>query len=207
MEGAASQAQALELFINNLPDYVKGYSPLLSKMILIGSFGVGFPSMMFCILNYDCFTPFHTNSINVFMSMVSHLTIVIGPSAFFAHRFLNYSLIPSSLKPSLPASAGQSTSLWTRYVSLALLSPSVLFIGLTLCDSLSVFFALPLIVGQSIAILQSFSMSKNLQSPIWQARQLYFVSLITIITSLMIGYRLLAWNTEVNDSLHVLRNI
>ena len=97
MDAEVEDARKIQHFLHTVEDYIKPNSPFVNKVFLFGTFGVSTGSLTYGLSCYDQYTPYNTNTMNVFVSLMCHLGIVVGPSALFALKFINYSVYPSQL--------------------------------------------------------------------------------------------------------------
>jgi hypothetical protein len=86
--------QELQNFIGQLPFIVKNSSPIMNKIFVAGSLIFGVGSTVACMGTFDYFTPFHTNSVNLFVSMLCHLGIVVGPASMYGILSIGHTLYP-----------------------------------------------------------------------------------------------------------------
>ena len=66
---------------------------------MMGSLGLGSGMTIYCMGTYDFFSPYHTNTVNVFISMLCHLGIVVGPASLFGILAVGHTIYPKKFAP------------------------------------------------------------------------------------------------------------
>ena len=170
--------QQLQHFLYEVPNLVKATSPLANKAFLFATFGTSVGGLAYGMSAYDHYTPQNTNAMNLFVSMMCHLGIVIGPSALFALKMIRYSVYPSDI--SLPSSNSPQVrygrfqsgfcNLMTHNLTLCALVPSLMFLGLNVLDSLNPVFVVPCILAQGIIVSCAYYNTQFLTAPLWVTR-------------------------------------
>lgn len=77
------ERRKIELFLDDLPSMVKNSVPAISKIMVLGSLGLGTGGFLYGSTAYEFYSPQHTNSFSLFISMLAHLSVVIGPAALY----------------------------------------------------------------------------------------------------------------------------
>ena len=149
---------------------------------------------------------------NLFCSMMCHLGIVIGPSTLFALRMIKYSVYPSHI--SLPASNTPSVrygkfqssfcNIMTHNLTLCALVPSLMFLGLTVLDSLNPVFVVPCVLSQGIIVSCAYYNTQFLTAPLWITRQLYILGVMGILASFCMAYKIMSNGIQMDENRKVL---
>lgn len=82
-----------------------------------------------------------------------------------------------------------------------------MFLGLEMLDTLNMYFVAPCLISQAVCVTSMYYASRSLEAPLWLARQMYIVGVFSVMATLILAYKMLASNMEVDESRKVLMNI
>lgn len=88
-----------------------------------------------------------------------------------------------------------------------MVTPSLMFVSLALIESMNPYFAVPFFAAQAFSITQYYSLSRSLETPMWMARQMYILGLFSLVSVLMIGYKIINIRYSTSENMTVLTKI
>ena len=162
-----------------LPHLIKDQTPGLSKVIVTAAFLFGAGALTCCLGCSDLYTPANTNAYSLFISLLCHLGVVVGPASLFALKATRFSVYPSLYAPALTSRSnllnlGTVQSGFAKgLTSLPVLASVPLWLqasALTLCDSLNLYCAFPLIGWFCLLVAAMTYQARSMLAPLWLAR-------------------------------------
>ena len=196
----------IETYIRELPQMVNDSSPNVSKIIVYSSLVGSMLATAFFMSTSETFSPMNTNSVNVFVNLVCHLGIVIGPASLFALKALNYSVVPKHFASKIPQVQGIRSSFLSLNFQAAVI-PILMMGSVTLIDSLNLIYTGPQLFWLGLCTTSMSYAQKNLSVPLWMSRQFTQFSIISIFACLLISFKILDNNFRIDESRKVLLNI
>jgi len=189
---------------------------MASKAIVLFALLFGTIGIIYILGFKEQFTPAYTNGVSLYFSFLSHLGIVIGPAALYGLRMNNYSVYPSMYAQALQSRANllnlgrMQHSLANRVTSLpalALAPLTLMALGLQLCDSMNLLYAVPALLWLGVTVSAMAYRSRALLAPAWLARQYYLYAGAAFLTTSIIANKLLAQNMQTDETSKIMRNL
>lgn len=126
---------------------------------------------------FDYFTPYHTNSVNVFVSMLCHLGVVVGPAAMFGILATGHTIYPKKFSELMAMNVmgfGKSQSAIASSLgklgSIAVVPTGLMFASMTLMDQLNMLSLAPGVFWTGLSTTLIYYKSRELVTPLWFAR-------------------------------------
>ena len=188
--------------LEQLAEVAKQRAPRSVSMLLFGStfatcLGWGVVS---CSTQF--FTPWHTNSFSVLMSMLSNATLVVGVGALTGFKYANFTVLPSVAKKYPTSSSLFSNDIFSIYTPIGLL-----FLSLTLIDDFVMYGVAPALLAYGLVWTNVYYRSSALQVPLWYSRQCTRFVMASILVTLLAGYSMVSREFQTIDSRQVMANI
>ena len=177
-------------------------------------FGAG--CVTYCLGGFDLYTPTNSNAYSVFISLLCHLGIVIGPASLFALKATNFSVYPSLYAPALMtrknllnlgAIQSRFAKTMTSLPVLAAIPLGLQAAALTLCDSLNLFYPIPLLIWFVLLAAAMTYQARALLAPLWLARQFLYFAGFGSLATVFLGYKLVAIRYTEDEARKIFQHI
>ena len=176
-------------------------APRAVSMLLFGSTfatGLGW-AVVSCSTQF--FTPWHTNSFSVLISMLSNTTLVVGVGALAGFKYANFTVLPSVAKK-YPSSSLLANDIVSTYTPIGLL-----FLSLTLIDDFAMYGVAPALLAYGLVWTSVYFRANALQVPLWYSRQYTRLVVASILLTLAAGYSMVSREFQAIGSRQVMTNI
>jgi hypothetical protein len=183
--------------------------------VMVGTFLVGgIGSTLFGMSVYEYFSPKHTNSVNLFISMLCHLGLVTGPAALFGTLILGHTIYPKKFEAQMTPAVqgfGKPQGFISKFLgkpAVVSFAPIMLMLGsMNFMDSLNLISVVPGAFWAGIATTSIYYKARELVTPLWMARQYYFFGVFAILSQFLLSYKLLQINLSQDEYRKTFANI
>lgn len=168
---------------------MKKSSPLLNKLFILSCLLFGVGSTVYAMGSYDYFSPWHTNSMNLFISLLCHMGVVMGPAAVYGMQSIGYSIYPKRFDKIMANNVmgfGRSQGALSRVLQhmgvLSVVPITLMYVSMQLMDELNMLSLAPGVIWTGIATTAIYYKSRELKAPLWITRQFYLFGIFAIMT-------------------------
>ena len=167
--------------------FAKNRPPFGTSILLFGSGALAFIGFVIVVGSNDFFTPLHTNSFNLYGSLLAHSSLVLT-AGLFGLSLTQFSVMPGITKTVSTSIIQRITSSPLSLVTLFYTS----FITLELLDRFNLFSIGPLCLGTGYLVTVAYQRARALAVPLWFSKQVARYGAFSILTLLFSGYCMLA---------------